>query len=138
MFIQNTDTTKLLIFDRIFVQVVGIASIPGANEYFSMGFGRTFSSGGADVVPVNQNKMSTSAATGLFKTTSPTLIGTYTESHRWYAQGNGVAFETISARANDIILGRSNTLEIRYISAGAVGTALTLAKFYYATREFSP
>lgn len=140
LFIQNNDPTNLLFFDRIFVQVVGIATLPAAADFFELGFGRTFTSGGADTTPVNQNRTSTNIANGTFKTGTPALVmaGTFVQSNKWFAQANGVAFEQITPRADDIILGRSNTLEIRYNSAGAVGTAIATAKFYYATPAISP
>lgn len=136
LFVQNNDPTLLMILDRIFVQGVGVGgALPLATQFFSLGFGRTFSAGGADVTPVNQNRTASKVTTGLFKTGTPalTLAGTFVESHRWYMQANGVAFEMIVPRANDIILGRANTFEIQFSSANAGGTVLAVAKFFLST-----
>ena len=138
LFIQNNDPSLELIIDRVLIQgasISGGTAIPNNVAYFSLGYGRTFSAGGADVTPVNTNKTSTKVANVIAKGTNPTLAGTFAESHRWYIEGNGKAFELVNVRTDDIILGRSNTLEIRYTSDNIAGTVLAFVKFIMATEQ---
>lgn len=133
IFVQNTDTSLYLAVDRIYVQpvtITGGTAIPNTSAYISLGFGRTYSSGGTSLTPVNLNKVSTKTA-NVTTYSGPTLAGTFTEAFRWYVEGSSRAFELIPQEGDDIILGRNNTIEIRYTSDNTAGTILTVMKFFF-------
>ena len=141
-FIINNDPSFLLIPDRIMVEVVGTTggtAIPNAGDYFSLLFNTTYTSGGTAFTPTNLNRTSTKVANVTAYYNNPTLgVASAIESHRWYSQANGVAFELIRPETNDIILGRSNTLAVRYITATTAGTILVTIKFMLTTIDDIP
>lgn len=136
LFIRNDDPNNYLVIDSILVQAVamtGGTALPNVGAYFSVGFGQTYTSGGTDVVPVNLNRMSTNVANGLFKQGNPTLGGTLTESHRIYPIAGSVLNEPVIIRGDDMILGRSKSLSVRYTSDNTAGTVYVAVKFFYTT-----
>lgn len=134
-FLQNDDTSLYLIVDKVLVQVVGTSggtAVPNTGAYVSLGFGRTYSAGGTAVTPVNQNRTATKSASVTAYHNGPTLTGTFVESYRWYAEPNAKAFDLICTHTDDIVLGRTNTLEVRYTSDNTGGTVLTVIKFFFS------
>lgn len=141
VFIQNNDTSFVLVLDRVIIQAVvtggtvlpnstavhGIAGFP-TGAIFTMGFGRT-GTAGTSVTPTNLNRTSTKIANVTTLVSNPTMAGTFVESHRQFALGSGTPFELLSTRTNDVILGRSNTLEVRYLSDNTGGTVTIVVKF---------
>lgn len=141
LFIQNNASSELFVLDRLLVEGIDIGggtAIPNQGAFFSLGFNRTFSSGGTSLTPVVLNRTSVTIANVSVVGSNPNLAGTFLESHRWYIQANGIAFEMIRPEIDDIILGRSNTLEIRYTSNNTSGTILALAKFIMASHDELP
>ena len=125
----NNDSSNLLVLDRLYVQGVGMGGLPVSTAFFSLGYGRTVTSGGTSVTPINQNRTATKVANVTTTASNPNMTGTFVESHRWFVQANGEAFELINPASNDIILGRSNTVEIQ-LSSQTSGTVLTVMKFF--------
>lgn len=133
--IMNNDPTNLLVIDRVVVQTAGLGgTLPLSGTFFSLGYGRTVTSGGVSVTPVNLNRTALNVANVTATISNPNMTGTFTESHRWLVQSNGQAFELITPESNDIILGRSNTVEVQLNSATS-GLALTILKFFMATQD---
>ena len=139
LFIQNTDPSLMLVIERILVEPIGTTggtAIPNAGDYFSLLFNVTYTSGGTAITPVILNRTSTKAANVTTYHNNPTLgVGSVLESHRWYPLSNGTAFELIRPETDDIILGRSNTMAVRYITATTAGTILVSIKFFLANPE---
>lgn len=136
LFIRNDDPNNFLVIDSVLVQAVGMTggtATPSVAEYFSLGLTQTYTVGGTDVVPVNLNRVSTNAATGIFKQGNPTLGGTLLESHRVYPIAGSIPNEPVIVRGNDLILGRGKSLTIRYTSDKTAGTVMACIKFFYAT-----
>ncbi len=137
LFIQNTDPSYLMVIDRLFVEVVGTSggtAIPNAGDYFSSLFLSTYTSGGTPYTPIVLNRTSTKVANGVFYVANPTLgVGSVVESHRLYPQANGTSYELIPSRLDDIVLGRSNTLAVRYTTATTSGTILSAVTFMMAS-----
>lgn len=129
--IINNDPSNLLVIDRVYVQGVGMGGLPTSTAFFSLGYGRTVTSG-ITVTPVNLNRTATKVANVTATTSNPNITGTFVESHRWFVQANGQAFELIPAGTDDIILGRSNTVEIQ-LSSQTSGSILTVFKFFMTT-----
>lgn len=140
MFIQNTDPSFLLVFERIIVEIVGVTggtALPNVGDYFSLLFNSTYTSGGTPITPVNLNRTSTKVANVAAYNNNPVLgVATILESHRWYPpNAQGTAFELIRPETDDIILGRNHTVAIRYITANTGGTVLVTIKFLLASAD---
>lgn len=132
--IINNDPSNLLVIDRVVVQAAGLGgTLPLSGTYFSLGYNRTVTSGGTAITPVNLNRTATKIANVTATSSNPNMTGTFVESHRWLVQANGVAFELITPASNDIILGRSNTVEVQ-LNSNTSGNILTIFKFFiYST-----
>lgn len=129
----NNDQSDLLVIDRVVVQATGLGgTLPTSGTYFSLGYGRTVTSGGTAITPVNLNRTATKVANVTATSLNPNMTGTFVESHRWLVQSNGQAFELIPTATDDIILGRSNTVEIQ-LNSNTSGNILTIFKFFMAT-----
>jgi hypothetical protein len=141
LFIQNTDPSYLMVIDRVFVQVVGATggtAPPNAGDYFSALLNTT-GSGGTAVTPTNLNRTSTKVANCTALNLNPTVVITSAlESHRWFSQSNGVAYELVPSRLDDMILGRNNTLAIRYTTTNTSGTVLATVTFMMTTTDSLP
>ena len=133
--IINNDPSNLLVVDRVVVQSAGLGgTLPLSGTYFSLGYNRTVTSGGTVLTPVNLNRTATKVANVTATSGNPNMTGTFLESHRWLVQANGVAFELITPESNDILLGRSNTIEVQ-LNSNTSGNILTIFKFFMATAE---
>lgn len=119
LFVQNNDPTRFLVVDRIYVQVAqqGI-TLPQASSYFTVGFGRTYTSGGTVITPVNENRFTTNAAvvTTVNSVTLLGLTGTFTEAMKLYPPSTGAAVEIVPQGADSIILTRGNSIEVDFAS----------------------
>lgn len=133
LFVQNNDPVRFLVVDRIYVQVAQPAVVlPFQSTYFSVGFGRTYTSGGAVITPVNENRFTTNVAivTAVNSNTILGLTGTFTEALRFYPQG-GPVFEIVPQGADAIILTRGNSIEVDF-NSGLLGSGIALAVMRFA------
>lgn len=133
LFVQNNDPVRFLVVDRIYVQVAQPAAVlPLQSTYFSVGFGRTYTSGGTTITPVNENRFTKNVAvvTAVNSTALLGLTGTFTESMRFYPQG-GPVFEIVPQGADSIILTRGNSIEVDF-SSGLLGSGVALAVMRFA------
>lgn len=141
LFIQNNDPSLLFLLDHLTVQGVSLTggvALPSANSFFSLGYNRTTTSGGTTLTPVCINRTSVSVANVTALGGNPNMTGTFLEGQRWYIQANGVAFDLAISRDDDIILGRTNTLELRYQSDNSTGLVLANMKFIVRIPEEIP
>lgn len=141
--IVNNDPTLIFALDRCLVQGVSISGgtiIPNQGAFFSLGYNRTVSSGGTSSLPTTLNRTAVTIANVTATAGNPNMnaIPTFVESHRWYIQANGVAFELIRPEVDDIILGRTNTMEVRYTSDNTSGTVIATAKFIMVSPDDLP
>lgn len=114
--IINNDATKNVVIAYIRMQAItNTASKPVVGEYWQMGFGRTVSSGGTAVTPVNVNQKSGNTASVTCTGVNPTMSGTFTEIDRWYNESNN---QITYSKEGSIILGLNDTFEIRLVSGG--------------------
>lgn len=130
LFVQNSDPTRFLVVDRIYVQVVTLATLAQTSTYFSVGFGRIFTSGGTVLTPVNENRFTTNTAnaTVVNSATLLGLTGTFIEALRVYPQ-NGPVVEIVPQGEDGIILARGNSVEVDFASAIGSGVALVCMRF---------
>lgn len=133
LFVQNNDPVRFLVVDRIYLQVAQPAAVlPLQSSYFSVGFGRTFTSGGNVITPVNENRFTTNAAvaTVVNSVSLLGLTGTFTEALRFYPQG-GPVFEIVPQGNDSIILTRGNSIEVDF-NSGLLGSGIALAVMRFA------
>lgn len=134
LFVQNNDPTRFLVVDRIYVQVAQPATVlPLTSTYFSVGFGRTFTSGGNVITPVNENRFTTNTAVATTVNSTGAILGltgTFTEALRFYPQ-SGPIFEIVPQGSDAIILTRGNSIEVDF-NAGLLGSGVALAVMRFA------
>jgi hypothetical protein len=134
LFVQNNDPTRFVIVDRIYVQVAQPASVlPLTSTYFSVGFGRTYTSGGNVIATVNENRFTTnvSVVTAVNSTGAVLgLTGTFTEALRFYPQ-SGPVFEIVPQAGDSIILTRGNSIEVDF-NSGLLGSGIAMAVMRFA------
>ena len=128
--LKNTDTTKQLVITYMRMQVLdqaGGTAFPAAASRFELGFGRTYSSGGTAVTPVNVNATSGNVASVTAYDNNPTMAGSFTEIDRYYptAEGDAVTYN----KEGSIILGLNDTFEIRIVSDHTSGVAYARITF---------
>tara|TARA_R110000744_G_scaffold296713_1_gene406618 strand:- start:1645 stop:2220 length:576 start_codon:yes stop_codon:yes gene_type:complete len=114
--IENTSTTENIFITYLRHQVIDAAggtAFPNASNYFSLALGRTLSSGGSTVVPVNLYGGSSNVAEATVTTGAPTLSGTALEIDRWYTKAE--ADMNYLNKEGALILPPSQTLELSYV-----------------------
>jgi hypothetical protein len=122
--IKNTSAAKKFVVSYMRLQIAGEAggtTLPNAANYFQIGFGRTYSSGGSSVTPVNMNQTSGNVAPLTAYDESPVMAGTFTEFDRWYPRSGEM--QTYNKHGS-LILGLNDTIEVRLVSDHTSGHAL--------------
>ncbi len=107
--VRNTSASKLLIVTYIRLQAI-LDYASSADDFFQIGFDRTYSSGGSIVTPINTNRQSGHAADAIVYNDNPNLTGTFTELDRWYIENDKMM---IFNKEGSVILGQNNTIEVR-------------------------
>jgi hypothetical protein len=134
--IQNTSSTKVLIITYIRVQTIDLAggtAPPSATNYWQLGTGRTVSSGGSSVAPVNVNFSSGNVAAATCTDNNPTMTGTFTEIDRYYIESEGDSAKYNKEGA--IVLGKDDTFEARITASSTSGTGYVRVSFYFEDIE---
>jgi hypothetical protein len=114
--LKNISSDKNMIVTYIRHQIVsptGGTSLPNVSNYFKIGAGRTYSSGGTLVVPTNVNIGSGNLAQAEIYTGSPVLTGTDKSLDRWYTKADS-DMNTMN-KEGALIVQPNNTLTISYI-----------------------
>jgi len=128
--IENTSTTRNMFITYLRHQVVDAAggtALPNASNYFSLALGRTVSSGGSAVVPVNVFGGSSNIAEATVTTGAPTLSGTALEIDRWYTKAE--ADMNSFSKQGALILPPSQTLEMSYVGDHTSGILYSRISF---------
>ena len=128
--LRNDSAIKNVIFTYIRHQTVGAsggASFPDSGNYFSIAFGRTRSSGGSLLTPVNVFSGSGNTADLTVYGSNPTLTGTATEVDRWYTRADGDV--NLFEKEGSLIIAPNNTVELRYIGDQTSGIIYTRLSF---------
>ena len=111
-------------------QVVGATggtSFPNTSNYFTIGLGRTYSSGGSLVTPVNVFGGSGNTAEVTAYHGDPTLAGTALEIDRWYTKSD--ADMNTFNKEGALIIPSNQTMEVSYIGDRTGGTIYTRISF---------
>lgn len=87
--IKNSSSDKVLVITYIRWQIVdeaGGTALPNASNYWQLGFGPTYSSGGNAVTPVNMSGGATAISSLVAYQGNPTLSGSLTVCDKHYAK----------------------------------------------------
>ncbi len=128
--LKNDDPDRDMVVSFIRMQLLDYAggtALPNVATYWDVGFGRTVSSGGAAVTPVNMNRKSGNTASGTFTDNNPTMAGTFVEFDRWYPKEEGQML--VYSKQGSVVLGLNDTLEIRITSDHTSGVAQARVTF---------
>ncbi len=128
--LKNTSTTLDIVVTYIRHQILdqsGGTAFPNASNYYRIALGRTYSSDGTAVTPVNLNTNSANEAEATVYNNSPTLAGTAQEIDRWYTKAEGDM--NLFNKEGSIIIGQNGTLELSYIGDQSAGTIYTRLSF---------
>ena len=106
--IKNEDPDRKLFISYMRIQFIGDGVID-EETYWQCGFGRTYSSSGTGVTPVNMNKTSGNVASVTSYGNDPVLAGTFEEFDRWHPDKSMMTFN----KHGSLILGLSDTFEWR-------------------------
>lgn len=126
----KNDSSKLMIITYMRHQVIGASGgtdFPNASNYFQVGLGRTYASGGSIVTPVNMSSGSGNTADITCYGNSPVLAGTVKELDRWYTKADG-DMNTFN-KEGALIVQPNNTMEISYTGDRTAGTIYARISF---------
>lgn len=138
---KNTSNDKDITITYIRHQMIAstgtFPSTPTNSNYFRLGFGRKYSSGGSLVTPagsngneyiiVNVNEGSGNTAEIVAYANNPTLTGTLKEIDRWYTKANG-DMNTFN-KEGSVIIKPGNTMEAGYVSSDVTGSLYVRISF---------
>ena len=128
--IKNTSSDKNLVVTYIRHQIIdpdGGTELPNASNYYKVALGRTLTSGGSSVTPVNVFGGSGTSAEVTATGSAPTLGGTALEIDRWYTKAE--ADMNVFVKEGAVILPPNQTLELSYVGDHTSGTLYTRLSF---------
>jgi len=114
--LKNTSSTKIVAIAYIRHQIVaptGGTALPNALNYFRIALGRTYSSGGTEVDPVNVYAGSGNTPPVTIYEGNPTLAGTANIIDRWYTKDDGDM--NVFSKHGSLIIPPNQTLELSYV-----------------------
>ncbi|NOR58424.1 MAG: hypothetical protein GQ474_07875 [Sulfurimonas sp.] len=124
--IKNGSVDKDVVITYLRHQIVDAAggtAFPNASNYFTLGFNRTYSTGGTLAVPVNTNSGSVTTSQATVYEGNPTLSGTAKELDRWYTKADG-DMNTFN-KDGALILRPNQTMELSYVGDHTSGLLYT-------------
>jgi len=113
--IKNTSSTLNMVITYLRHQLIGATggtAFPNSSNYFSIGLGRIYSTGGAEVTPVNVNAGSGNTADAIVYEDGPTLTAHSKEIDRWYTKSDG-DMNTFN-KEGALIIPPNKTMEVSY------------------------
>lgn len=114
--LTNDDPNKNLVVTYIRHQTFGSSGgteYPNTSNYFSIGLGRVYVSGGSSATPVNVFSGSGNSADITAYQDNPTVTGTLMEIDRWYTKADG-DMNTFN-KEGSLIIPVNRTLEVSYV-----------------------
>lgn len=126
LFMQNDNPELELLVTFMRLQVLGIT--PAAGEFFEIGFGNTYTSGGTAVTPVNVNTGSSKPPNVTAYGNNPTLGGTFTQIDKW--RPLAANDEQTFSKEGSVVIAPQRSLTIRYTALAAAGTLYARTSFY--------
>ena len=124
--IKNNSSDKVYVVTYIRWQVIdpsGGTALPNASNYWQMGFGPTYSSGGSAVTPVNMTSGSNTISSLVAYQGDPTLSGSLTVSDKHYAKAEA-DMNTYSKEGACLLLPGS-TMAAQFVGNHTSGTVYT-------------
>ena len=132
---NNSSFLSLVVtYIRLQIPVVAGGTALGGNvaNYWSLNFGKTYSSGGTAASAVNMNRSSGNAADITAYQGDPVLAGTAKEFDRLYVSDNG---QESYNKEGSLILGPNDTLDLSFTTDNTSGTAY--ARLTYMMMDLS-
>ena len=131
--IKNDNADRDLIATYIRWQVIdpsGGTALPNASNYMTIGFDRTYVSGGAVATPINMNIQSGHIPQVTVYQGTPTLDGTLAVFDRWYPKAE--ADMHTWNKEGTVILAKNKTLELAYVGDHDTGIVFARVSFLMA------
>lgn len=126
---NTSDRTYTLTYVRSqVIDAAGGTAFPNASNYWQMGFGLSYASGGSAVSSVNLFAGSSKTPGAISYDSNPTLSGTFDEIDRYYFKADGDA-ETYS-KDGSVIIPPGRSLTARFVGDNTAGTLYTRFSFY--------
>jgi hypothetical protein len=110
------------------VDAAGGTALPNASNYWQMGFGLTYASGGSAVSPVNVFAGASRTPSAIAYDSNPTLSGTFDEIDRYYFKADGDVEKY--SKEGSLILPPGRSLTARLVGDNTSGTVYTRFSFY--------
>lgn len=110
------------------VDLAAGTALPSAGNYFELGTGLSYSSGGSTVTPVNMYLGSTKIAGGTYYEANPTLTGTFSTFDKHWPDGDGD--EQSYSKEGALIIPPGQTMTIRYTGDHTSGTVYSRVSYY--------
>lgn len=129
--LNNNTTNKTYTLTYIRNQIVdpaGGTALPNASNYWQLGFGMSYASGGSAVSPVNVFAGASKTPGSISYDSNPTLTGTFDEVDRYYFKSDGDV-ETYS-KDGALIIPPGRSLTARFVGDHTSGVVYTRFSFY--------
>jgi hypothetical protein len=126
---STADQTYTLTYMRMSnIDLAGGTAVPNAANYFELGTGMSYNSGGSAAEAVNVYVGSTVLSGGIFYKANPTLTGTFVPIDKHWP--NGDADEHFYDKKGSLMVPPGQTLTLRYTGDHTSGTLYTRFSFY--------
>ena len=129
--IENTTADKTFTITYVRVAQVDLANgtaIPAASQYFDLGTGLSYSSGGSQVTPVNTYSGSVVQSGGAMYDTNPTLTGTFSTLDKHWPKED--AEEWSYSKEGAVVVPPGSSMTIRFTGTHTAGTLYARASYY--------
>ena len=129
--IENTtaDQTFTVTYMRLSqIGLSGGAAIPASTQYFEVGTGMMYSSGGSQVSPVNTYSGSVVQSGGAMYDTNPTLTGTFNRLDKHWPRVD--AEEWSYSKEGALVIPPGSALTVRFEGTHTAGTLYARASYY--------
>jgi len=120
--IRNDSADKQMVVTYMRAQLTNVSggAFDDLGDYLEFGFGRTVTSGGTAVLPVNMNRSSGVVAPVTATEANPTVAGTFISvGDTVHPTASGEAY--VYNKEGSVILGLNDTMEMRYVGTHTVG-----------------
>jgi len=129
--LKNDDPERMMVVSYMRLQFPGGDGTIDNDTYFQLGYGTTYSAGGAGVTPINMNSSSGNLATITAYHDNPTVTGSLDVFDHWYADNGMMTFN----KHGSIVMGLGDTLEFRLQTDQSTGLVYVRCTFMMYERD---
>ena len=128
----TADQTFTVTYIRVnSIDLAGGTAIPAATEFFEVGGGLEYTSGGTSTTSVNTYLGSSTVSGGTYYESNPTLSGTYKTLDKYFPSGDGQ--EQSYSKEGALIIPPGQTMTIRYTGTNTSGTLYARVSFFVSS-----